>query len=111
MEDMQRRELAYVPREKLTGYLLSETHPVGSSKAEFYRRYGYNEDNVELLEWGLLEIARNEPVKDVVSSPYGVKFVIEGTLATPTGSSARIVTVWIAESETDNPRFVTAYPA
>jgi hypothetical protein len=108
---MQRSDDAYVPPEKLTRYLLSESHPVGSSKAEFFRLHGYNETNLELLERGLLEIAQNEPVRDVVSSPYGMKFVIEGTLATPSGFSIQVVTVWIIESESDRPGFVTAYPA
>ena len=30
-------ESARVDREKLTGYLLSESHPIGRSKAKFFR--------------------------------------------------------------------------
>lgn len=108
---MQRREHAFIPRQKLTHYLLADAHPVGGTKAGFFRRCGYHEGNLELLESQLLEIARNEPVKDVVSSPYGVKFVIEGALATPRGFSTQVVTVWIIENEMSDPRLVTAYPA
>jgi len=107
---MERRELAYIPREKLTRYLLAETHPVGGPKAQFFRRLGYSESNVDMLERNLLEIARTQPIQDVISSQYGVKFVIEGTLTAPVGTRVSVVTVWIIESEDDNPRFVTAYP-
>jgi len=37
---------AYVPREKLVEYLLSETHAVGKSKARFFRGFGFDETNV-----------------------------------------------------------------
>ena len=32
---------AIVPERKLTGYLLSETHPVGRAKAKFFRALGF----------------------------------------------------------------------
>lgn len=35
------REKAYVPERKLTSYLLSLTHPVGKSKAQFFYRHGF----------------------------------------------------------------------
>ena len=34
-------EDAYIPPEKLTDYLLLETHAVGKSKAKFFRSHGY----------------------------------------------------------------------
>lgn len=41
------RDHAYVPERKLTGYLLSRSHPVGTSKARFFRGLGFDESNVE----------------------------------------------------------------
>jgi hypothetical protein len=102
---------AYIPSEKLSAYLLSETHAVGKAKATFFRALGFNETNLPLLEHGLLALAHNAPVQDVVPSPHGVKYIIEGVLEAPSGASPRIRTVWILETGEINPRFVTAYPA
>ena len=103
-------EKAYIPLRKLTEYLLSETHPAGGSKALFFRSVGFGDDNVDLLHEGLMVVGRKEDVKETESSPYGTKYIVEGKLATPIGSYARIRTVWIVESGDDRPRFVTAYP-
>ena len=64
-----------------------------------------------VLEQGLLSIARTETVAQVIQSPYGKKYIIDGFLATPNGTSVKIQTVWIVEVQDVRPRFVTAYPA
>ena len=102
---------AYIPSEKLHAYLLSETHAVGKAKAAFFRALGFHETNIPLLEHGLLALAHNAPVQDVVPSPHGVKYIIEGVLEAPRGASPRIRTVGMLETGETNPRFVTAYPA
>lgn len=108
--ELPNRESAYVPRNKLEGYVLSETHTVGRFKARFLRALGFDETRVGALEQGLLTIARSEDVTDVISSPYGTKYVIDGPLETPTGSRVRMRTVWIVDTGQDRPRFVTAFP-
>ena len=105
------RERAYVPFAKLSGYLLSESHSVGRGKAKLFRGAGFNESNVSLLEQRLLEIAHSAEVSETVSSSHGTKYVVEGMLETPEGSFIRLLTVWIVDTGTDRPRFVTAYPA
>lgn len=102
---------AYIPSQKLHAYLLSETHAVGKAKALFFRALGFHETNVSLLEHGLLHIAHSAPVQEVVPSPHGIKYVIEGALETPRGTAPRLCTVWILETGEERPRFVTAYPA
>ena len=52
-------EEAFVPHEKLTGYLLALGHPVGGPKAAFFRKHGLDETNLAALESGLLRIAQN----------------------------------------------------
>ncbi|PKL48650.1 MAG: hypothetical protein CVV37_07935 [Nitrospira bacterium HGW-Nitrospira-1] len=108
---LQNKESAYVPITKLLNYLLSETHSVGKSKAKYLRSMGFNETNVNLLKQGLLSIAQSEDVKDVISSPHGVKYVINGSIQTPVGISIKMRTVWIIDKGQGRPRFVTAYPA
>jgi hypothetical protein len=105
------RQNAYVPPRKLRDYLLSETHAVGKSKAKFFQSLGFDDTNIDILEQGLLLIAQTELVKDVISSPHGEKYVIDGFLQTPAGRNIYIRTVWIVEPVEDSPRFITAYPA
>jgi hypothetical protein len=102
---------AYIPSQKLSAYLLSESHAIGKAKASFFRPLGFNEANVHLLEQGLLTLAHSATVQEVVSSPHGTKYVIEGLLDTPSRASPRIRTSWILEAGEETPRFVTAYPA
>jgi hypothetical protein len=81
------------------------------SQGHVFHALGFNETNIPLLEHGLLTLALSAPVQDVVPSPHGVKYIIEGVLEAPSGASPRIRTVWILETGETNPRFVTAYPA
>ena len=101
---------AVVPLRKLTEYLLSESHPTGSSKAAFFRNLGFDEAGVSLFEDGLLAIARGGDVIEVVPSPHGIKYVVDGGIQTPRGTAAVVRTIWIVESDQRRPRFVTAYP-
>ncbi len=102
---------AWIPPEKLTGYLLSTSHPVGSAKAAFFREFGFTPGNVELLERGLLNIAHTREVGETVDSPFGTKYTVDGNLETPGGSIVTVRTVWILEIGEQTPRFVTAFPA
>jgi hypothetical protein len=94
---------------KLKDYLLSQTHPVGKTKAKVFHALGFNEGNVEVLEQSLLMIACQD-VKSVVSSIYGKKYVIESPLHGLNERTIQIQTIWIIETDQNNPRFVTAYP-
>lgn len=105
------REKAYIPLSKLRDYLLSETHSVGKSKAKLLRSLGFNEMNVNLLKEGLTAIAHSGDVKEAMSSPHGVKYIIDGLLPTPDGGSIKMRTIWIIDKGHERPRFVTAYPA
>ena len=103
-------EHAYVPAEKLTGYLLSDTHATGRAKARFFLAHGYHGTAPEELEQALLEIGRFRPVEKEIASPHGTKYIVEGTLKTPKGTTITLRTVWIVEPGDTRPRFVTAYP-
>ena len=84
---------------------------MGKAKATFFRALGFDETNMPVLEHRLLTLAHSALVQEVVPSPHGVKYVIEGVLETPRGILPRIRTVWILETGETSPRFVTAYPA
>lgn len=101
---------AFIPRPKLRQYLLSKSHPVGRWKAELLGSLGFDELRADALEQALLDIARSQDAAEVIASPYGTLYIIEGDLQTPSGRTVRMRTVWIIEAGQDAPRFVTAYP-
>ncbi len=101
---------AIVSKEKLTDYLLSETHPVGSSKARYFRKLGFNKLNISRLEKLLLKIAGNNKIKNTKEFTYGINYVIEGKIKTPSGKVVTIATVWFTKTKESKPSFVTAYP-
>ncbi len=47
-------EVAYVPISKLKDYLLSTTHAAGRTRAEFFRKFGFSETNLDLLKEALI---------------------------------------------------------
>lgn len=104
-------ENAYIPASKLTDYLLSETHPIGRAKAQLLLAAGFDRNNVNILEQGLIAIAHIEEVREVTPSAYGTKYVIDGSLRSPNGSLVQLRTVWIIDRNHSDPRFITAYPA
>ena len=104
------RELAYVPISKLKDYLLSMTHAAGRTKAEFFRKFGFDETNLDLLREALIKIAHTQEVTEEVSSPYGKKYIINGTTRTSNDRIINLRTVWIIEKNQTKPRFVTTYP-
>ena len=77
--ELPNREQAFIQPAKLTGYLLSETHSVGRSKAKFFRNLGLNEDTVSLLQQELLAIACSQKVTETMITMHGRKYVIVGT--------------------------------
>ena len=105
------REYAYISLSKLKDYLLSETHPIGKSKARLFRSLGFNETNVEMLKEGLLNIGYSSDVVDMTMTPHGVKYLIDGILTTPNKGYIELRSVWIIDNGQVLPRFVTAYPA
>lgn len=103
-------EHAQVDAEKLKRYLLSQTHPIGRSKARFFRGVGFDESNLAILERCLIAIAKTEEIVEIVPSFHGAKYIIDGLIATPSGERVGLRTVWIVDKGQNNPRFVTAYP-
>jgi hypothetical protein len=102
-------ERASVDRVKITDYLLSLSHPDGSSKAAFFMRFGFKAE-----EWGkfaaaLKEVGASNPVTDVVESPHGTRYTVDGSLRAADGRSPMVRTVRIVEQGAP-PRLITAYP-
>ena len=103
-------EAAVVPEEKITGYLLSTTHRDGRHKAAFFLGFGFAANAWQTLAAALLKHAAEHEVAKAESTPFGTRYVVEGTIETPDGRTPRIRSVWFLDTNQDAPRFVTAYP-
>jgi hypothetical protein len=101
-------EYAFVPHEKITGYLLSEERSGG--KTDFFIRFGFSTTQWRQLELALLTHAATHEAKQVIRNQHGTKYVIEGALQTPDGRNPHVRTVWIIEHQQERARLVTAYP-
>lgn len=75
-----------------------------------FRKLGFSEDNVGVLEKEIISIAKSQNVVQSFLTEFGTKYVIDGGLRGPGSRSIRIRTVWIIERGEKVPRFVTAYP-
>lgn len=101
---------AQIPKEKLTQYILSETHPVGSSKAKFFRELGFDEKNIEKLINAFKIIAQTEDIKEVRNNKFGTNYSVNGLIKASSGKEVMITTIWFIEKGGKMPSFVTAYP-
>jgi filamentous hemagglutinin len=103
-------ESAVVPSRKITHYLLSTTHRDGQHKAEFFRSFGFKLETWEELASALLEHARKYKVVEVVPTPFGENFLIEGVLPAPDGRSPKVRGVWFIANGQKIATLATAYP-
>lgn len=103
-------EYAFVDQTKIVDYLLSLPHPDGQSKARFFIGFGFHPNQWEQLADALRSIGTSNPVCASVESSHGIRYVVDGLLATPINRSPRVRTVWILEANSVGPRLVTAYP-
>lgn len=104
-------ERAVVPGRKITHYLLSTTHRDGQHKAEFFRSFGFKIEHWEELASALLNHAHKCEVVEIVPTPFGQNYVIEGILPAPDGRSPKKVrTVWFIANGQEIATLATAYP-
>lgn len=102
-------ELAFIPREKLTKYLLNAGHVRGGPKARFYFAFGFSADAPEVMEAALLKHVRSYEATGR-TAPFGIVYRVDGPLSTPSGRSPRVRSIWIVTQEEVRPRLVTAMP-
>ena len=110
MADLPNREHAYVEESKLTEYLLSQSHTIGKSKAQFFNAAGFDRLNVDALAQALVQIAATQTVVDVIPTEYGSKYVVDGTVRAPRLGTLNVRNIWIVDRDHGSPRLVTAYP-
>jgi len=99
-----------VPLEKLSGYLLATSHPVGGPKARYFLSRGFSATDPARLERAILEVAQGGTVISEEATDWGTKYFVVGTIEAPDGNPMILGTVWMYDGESA-PSLVTAYPA
>ena len=102
--------LAVVPERKVTQYLLNPAHPVGGSKAAFFLRFGFTVADWQRLADALLLLANENEVVETEQTPHGRRYVVDGRIIAPDGTSLNIRTAWYIYPADPVPRFVTSHP-
>jgi hypothetical protein len=103
-------EQAYVPLDKITGYLLDVEHENGRGKALFFIHFGFSVAKWEELAQALIRHANEYEVVKQETTRFGTRFVIEGALPTPSQRTPQIRVVWFIPKNEEQPRLATAYP-
>jgi hypothetical protein len=109
MAKLPNAHLAYVEPEKLSGYLLNSRHIRGAAKARFFATFGFSSASPEVLAAALVAQGQGE-VSATEVTPFGVLYVTEGSIETPSGRLANLRVVWEIKRGESAPRLVTAYP-
>ncbi|MEE9493353.1 MAG: hypothetical protein V3W04_08260 [Gammaproteobacteria bacterium] len=97
-------EEAIISQEKIQGYLLSHSHPIGKFKAVIYSQKNWRKYQSDIKE----QLGKTVLEKEVTE--YGKKYEIRGKMTGPSGRAVLMITVWIVLKGEDFPRFITAYP-
>jgi len=74
-----------IPKAKVVHYLLSSTHRAGRGKARFFSAFGFQVSAWEALANALQQHAKESEVTLSEDTPFGTRFVIEGSLVAPNG--------------------------
>ena len=102
---------AEVSKSKVVNYLLDLTSENGKTKARFFLAFGFTIDGWEIMAEALkLHANSHEIAKIEERPPFGVHYVIEGSLITPDERNPDVRVVWIIDGGDDTPRLVSAYP-
>ena len=101
---------AVVSQVKITGILLSMTRPEKRERAKFFFDLGFSAEAWEELAQALRRHAANHSVAKVEDSTYGLQYIIDGILLTPSGETPPVRSIWFVPTGESVPRFITAYP-
>jgi len=97
--------------QKITHYLLDQTHPQGAGKAKFFIARGFTQANWVQLKTALLDHPQQNQVSTQSANLHGERYEITCALVTPDNTNPCVISVWNIQPSDPFPRFVTAYPA
>lgn len=99
-----------MPPEKIIDYLLDVEHESGQGKALFFIHFGFSVAKWEVLAQALVSHANQNDVVKQEMTQFGTRYVIEGTLETPSQRKPQVRVVWFIPKDARIPRLATAYP-
>ena len=105
---MKLPEDVVIPENKLVRYLLLPREE--NDKSQFLGIAGYTLGTWEVLARDLQDLAKTYEISDKATSPYGIKWEVQGSLTGPNGQVLYVVTVWITLETSGEMRFVTLVP-
>ena len=104
------KENCHIELTKIENYLLNNNHAEGKSKAKYFNSFGFDKQNTSDFLTALKEHAINQQLISTTNTDYGDKYILKCEISTPDKRNPCIFTVWIIETESTQPRLVTAYP-
>lgn len=99
---------AYIPREKLTNYLLARRNK--NDKSKFLAQVGFTYGNPEFFEEAIRKLIAENDAQYVRKNEYGTLYRVQGNLQGIHGILT-VVTIWILLDANGQYRFVTLKPA
>lgn len=105
-----RNPAAVVPDRKIGPYLLDVTHKDGGDHAQFFLSRGFRVDDPLPFIRALLEHPTPDRFATIKQTIYVTKYVYEGPMPMPDGSSPRVRSVWKLVDDGLFMALVTAYP-
>lgn len=103
-------DLAVIPESKVRNYLLNTGHPIGGSKAAFFRKAGFTGNGWWMLASELKQHVQTNDVVQTKQTQHGTRYAVDGPIVAPDGSTLNIRSAWFIDAGSDKPRFITAYP-
>lgn len=99
-----------IEERKIVDYLLNPGHPDNGGKAALFTGWGFALSDWRTFAKAVREMVACSQVADRIQSPWGEKYLVDGSLAAPHGMTPPVRTVWIADGSATVVRLVTAYP-
>lgn len=103
-------EQLLIEKEKVTKYLLNTDHPDGRSKAQLFIRHGFDPLEWDTFKDAIQKHAEDHPVISELGTLFGTKYIIEGSLETPSSKKLLIRSVWMIRINEQQATLITAYP-
>lgn len=104
MKKLPNVEKAIVAEAKIVNYLLNLENENGQAKARFFSSFGFNPDEWEVMAIALKQHAINHDITRIEPRPpFGVHYVIEGSISTPDKRNPQIRVIWSIDEGKDTP--------
>ena len=103
-------EKSIVEDEKITAYLLNDSHFIGKHKSKYFKRFGFDAADIGTFKESLIQHSIDRDIGNSKKSKFGKKYELKCEIKTPDKRNPCVVTIWIVEKDNACPRLITAYP-